>query len=167
MVRSDSLRVNSIIRDLMLNPNLYPCLLHFFRASSWEWNSLFHQWTEIVAERAPLRRIAGRAVLIGDGTKRAADGKYMPRVKKMAQESESASKSAFIHGHFFVLLVSSSEIQQNFSAFRFPFRFMMEMNLSANGKGMNRFPMWCRCFWMAFGLPCILALPYLYWTGIS
>lgn len=101
MVRSDSLGITSIIRDLTLNPSLYSCLEHFFRASSWEWDSVFYAWVNIVASKAPLRRIAGRTVLIGDGTKRAADGKYMPCVKKMVQESESASKPAFIHGHFF------------------------------------------------------------------
>ncbi len=101
MVRSDSLGITSIIWDLALNPDLYPCLEHFFRASSWEWDSVFYAWVKIAASKAPLRRVAGRAVLIGDGTKRAADGKYMPCVKKMVQESESASKPMFIHGHFF------------------------------------------------------------------
>ena len=50
---------------------------------------------------APLKNISGRAVLIGGGVKRASDGRYMPCIKKMVQESESASKPAFIHGHFF------------------------------------------------------------------
>ena len=101
MVRSDSLGITSIIRDLALNPNLYPCLDHFFRASSWQWDSVFYTWVKTAASKAPLWKVAGRTVLIGDGTKRAADGKYMPCVKKMVQESESASKPAFIHGHFF------------------------------------------------------------------
>jgi len=101
MVRSDSLGITSIIRDLSLNPSLYLCLEHFFRASSWEWDSLFYAWVKTVASKAPLLRIAGRVLLIGDGTKRAADGKHMPCVKKMVQESESASKPEFIHGHFF------------------------------------------------------------------
>lgn len=101
MIRSDCLGLTSIIRDLALMPSLYPSLEHFFRASSWEWDSIFYIWAKTVADQAPLRRIAGRTVLIGDGTKRAADGKYMPCVKKMVQESESASKKEFIYGHFF------------------------------------------------------------------
>lgn len=101
MIRSDCLGLTSIIRDLALRPSLYPSLEHFFRASSWEWDSIFYTWAKTVAAKAPLRRIAGRTVLIGDGTKRAADGKYMPCVKKMVQESESASKPEFIYGHFF------------------------------------------------------------------
>ena len=101
MVRSDSLGVTSVIRDLALNPMLYPSLIHFFHASSWEWDTVFYHWVQTVADYAPLYRISGRAVLIGDGTKRAVDGKYMPCTKKMIQESESASKQEFIHGHFF------------------------------------------------------------------
>lgn len=101
MVRSDSLGVTSVIRDLALNPNVYPCLMHFFHASSWEWDSIFDQWLQTAAANAPLYRISGRAVLVGDGTKRAVDGKYMPCTKKMVQESESASKPEYIYGHFF------------------------------------------------------------------
>lgn len=101
MVRSDSLGVTSVIRDLALNPKVYPSLIHFFHASPWEWDTVFYQWVQTVANQSPLYRISGRAVLIGDGTKRAVDGKYMPCAKKMIQESESASKQEFIHGHFF------------------------------------------------------------------
>ncbi len=97
MVRSDSLGVTSVIRD----PKVYPCLIHFFHASSWEWDTIFYQWLKTTARHAPLHRISGRAVLIGDGTKRAVDGKYMPCTKKMVQESESVSKQEFIHGQFF------------------------------------------------------------------
>lgn len=50
-----------------------------------------------------LKKISGRIVLIGDGEKRASDGKYMPCIKKMVQESESASRPMFIHGHLLVL----------------------------------------------------------------
>ena len=101
MVRSDSLGATSVIRDLALNPKVYPCLIHFFHASSWEWDTIFYQWLKTTACHAPLHRISGRAVLIGDGTKRAVDGKYMPCTKKMVQESESVSKQEFIHGQFF------------------------------------------------------------------
>ena len=101
LVRSDSLGVTSIIRDLALNSNVYYSLLHFFHAESWDWCSLFSTWTETVAQTAPLKRISGRVLLIGDGVKRASDGKFMPCTKKMVQKSESASKPSFIHGHFF------------------------------------------------------------------
>lgn len=101
MIRSDSLGITSIIRDLVLNPSLYNCLDHFFHADSWDWDDIFTRWTKTVSGYASLKQIAGRTVLIGDGVKRASDGRYMPCIKKMVQESESASKPTFIHGHFF------------------------------------------------------------------
>ena len=101
LVRSDSLGVTSVIRDLSLAPSFYPCLVHFFRADSWEWSCLFSTWAKTIAQEAPLKRISGRVLLIGDGVKRASDGKFMPCTKKMIQESENAKKHSFIHGHFF------------------------------------------------------------------
>ena len=101
MVRSDSLGITSIIRDLLLNPSLYNCMEHFFHADSWDWDDIFTKWTKTVSRYAPFKQISGRTVLIGDGIKRASDGRYMPCIKKMVQESESASKPTFIHGHFF------------------------------------------------------------------
>lgn len=101
MARSDSLGATSIIRDLALDPALYASMAHFFRADSWDLGDVASAWAGAVAAKAPLMRIAGRAVLIGDGVKRAADGRYMPCVKKMVQESEDSSKPRFIHGHLF------------------------------------------------------------------
>jgi len=101
LVRSDTLGVTSVIRDLALAPSVYPCLIHFFHAKSWDWYSLSCTWAETVANLAPLKRISGRVVLIGDGVKRASDGKFMPCIKKMVQESESANKPQDLFGHFF------------------------------------------------------------------
>ncbi len=99
MVRSDMLGITSVIRDLALKPALYSSMGHFFRADSWEWEDIFIAWARTLSSHAPLKRIAGRAVLVGDGVKRASDGRSMPCTKKMVQESESASKPSFIHGH--------------------------------------------------------------------
>lgn len=101
LIRSDMLGVTSVIRDLALLPSLYPCLIHFFRADSWNEASLFSAWAKTVAELAPVKRISGRIVLIGDGVKRASDGRFLPCIKKMAQESENANKPHYIYGHFF------------------------------------------------------------------
>lgn len=101
MTRSDSLGITSFIRALGLKYSLYHSLEHFFHADSWDWAAILYKWLDTVASKAPLKRISGRAVLIGDGSKRASDGKYMPCIKKMAQESESASKPRFIYGHLF------------------------------------------------------------------
>ncbi len=99
MVRSDMLGITSVIRSLALKSALYNSMNHFLRADSWEWEDIFTVWARTISGCAPLKRIAGRAVLVSDGVKRASDRRYMPCTKKMVQESESASKPSFIHGH--------------------------------------------------------------------
>ena len=87
------LGITSVIRDPARDPALYSSMGHFFRADSWEREGIFIAWIQAISSRAPLKWIAGRAVLAGDGVKRASDGRYMPCTKKMVQESESASKA--------------------------------------------------------------------------
>jgi len=76
-------------------------MIHFFRASSWKLDSLVSRWYQVVLHFAPLYRECGRAVLVGDGVKQAKEGRFMPGVKKLFQESENSSKLEYIFGHMF------------------------------------------------------------------
>ena len=40
-------------------------------------------------------------VLIGDGVKQSKEGRRIPAVKKLFQESENSAKPEYIHGHMF------------------------------------------------------------------
>lgn len=101
MLRSDRLGATSIIRDLAIAPGLYESMIHFFRSSAYSLESLREQWCRCVLKRAPLARCRNRFILVGDGVKQSKEGRKMPGVKKMSQESETSSKPQFIHGHFF------------------------------------------------------------------
>ncbi len=101
MLRSDKLGVTSIIRDLALNPGCYDSILHFFRASSWSLDEIRKRWFSAVRQYAPLYREGGFHVLVGDGVKQSKEGRRMPRVKKLFQESENSAKPEYIHGHMF------------------------------------------------------------------
>lgn len=101
MIRSDKLGTTSIMRDLALNPKLYETMNHFFRASSWTLEAIRHKWLQVVKTYAPLYTVAGYTILIGDGVKQAKEGKHMPGVKKLFQESENSSKPEYIFGHMF------------------------------------------------------------------
>ena len=101
MLRSDKLGVTSVIRDLALNPACYDSLLHFFRASSWSLADIRTRWCSAVREYAPLYREGNFHVLVGDGVKQSKEGRRMPGVKKLFQESENSAKPAYIHGHMF------------------------------------------------------------------
>jgi len=101
MTRSDKLGTTSIIRDLALNPKFYETMNHFFRASSWRLENIKLKWFEVVSSYAPLYKEEDYTILIGDGVKQAKEGRHMPGVKKLFQESENSSKPEYIFGHMF------------------------------------------------------------------
>ena len=43
----------------------------------------------------------GMPILIGDGVKQSKEGKKMPSVKRLHQESENSGKAEYIFGHMF------------------------------------------------------------------
>lgn len=101
MLRSDKLGVTSVIRDLALSPDCYLSMLHFFRASSWSLDEIRQCWFSAVREYAPLYKEGDFHVLVGDGVKQSKEGRRMPGVKKLFQESENSAKPEYIHGHMF------------------------------------------------------------------
>lgn len=101
MLRSDKLGLTSVIRDLALAPDCYGSIIHFFRASSWSLDDIRRRWFSAVLEYAPLYREGNFHVLVDDGVKQSKEGRRMPGVKKLFQESENSAKPGFIHGHMF------------------------------------------------------------------
>jgi hypothetical protein len=101
MVREDHLGVTSIIRALGLNPEMYETMVHFFRATSWRLSEIKKTWIKIVYGSGLVYSVCGRPLQIGDGVKASKEGRKMPGVKKLAQESENSGKAAYIHGHMF------------------------------------------------------------------
>ena len=101
MLRSDQLGVTSVIRDLALSPGCYDSMLHFFRASSWSLEGIRKRWFSAVKQYAPLYTEGIFHVLVGDGVKQSKEGRRMPGVKKLFQESENSAKPEYIHGHMF------------------------------------------------------------------
>lgn len=100
-VRSDHLGVTSIVRALSLRGRYYDNLLDCCHSSAIKLPALTALWarTAVHLFGDNVERVAGRPVLIVDGKKTAKEGKKMPAVKSLHQESESNSKSSFIMGH--------------------------------------------------------------------
>lgn len=101
MIRSEHLGVTSIIRALGIAPRHYEALLHFFRAHSWTLSAVKETWIKIVMRSGLLYRINGLPVIIGDGVKQSKEGRKMPCVKRLFQESENSAKPEYIFGHMF------------------------------------------------------------------
>ena len=101
MLRSDSLGLTSIIRDLNLSHNSYATIIHFFHASSWTLEGIANKWCGIVKGFTPIYKEDGVTILVGDGVKASKEARKMPGVKKLHQESENSSKGEYIFGHMF------------------------------------------------------------------
>ena len=101
MLRSDHLGVTSIVRELLLTDNAYNAMLHFFRSTAWNIDKIMLTWVDILKSASVLIQQSGRYILIGDGVKEAKEGRKMPGVKSLHQESDNSSKGEYIHGQLF------------------------------------------------------------------
>ena len=114
MLRSDSLGITSIIRDLNLSHSSYATMIHFFHASSWTLEIISNKWVYVVKSFAPIYKEDGITILVGDGVKASKEARKMPGIKKLHQESENSSKGEYIFGHMFggigVLAGNSSKL---------------------------------------------------------
>jgi hypothetical protein len=99
VARSDTLGVSSIIRALLLAPTTYPALLHFFHSTAWSVEELMVYWWQWLTRENVAFRVGGRIVLLADHTKTPKDGRRMPAVTTLHQDSETASKPTFFRGH--------------------------------------------------------------------
>lgn len=101
-VRIDLLGVTSIVRAMGFKQFCYDRILDFYHGNGLKLEKLSIIWTRTVLKIFPdVLRVNGRLLLVGDGIKIPKEGKKMPAVKGLHQESESNSKPSFIMGHSF------------------------------------------------------------------
>ena len=97
---SDHDGVTSIIRIFGLVPICYDRILDFLHSPALDLDLLLGLWVKLVIKIFPKPILTNnRYVLIGDGIKIAKEGKKMPGVKCLHQESYSNSKAEYIMGH--------------------------------------------------------------------
>ena len=99
VTRQDVYGVSSIVRALSLAPVYYPALLHFFHSTAWTAERLYRHWEAWLIRQPVVDRVADRVVLLGDHTKQPKDGRRMPGVTTLHQDSETSSKPSFFRGH--------------------------------------------------------------------
>jgi hypothetical protein len=100
-LRPDLAGVTSLVRSLGLADGCYHRLLHFFHCAALPVSALTACWLQAVRRLLAHRfvRIQGRPVVIVDGLKRPKEGRKMPAVKCLHQESTCNAKAPFIMGH--------------------------------------------------------------------
>ena len=99
ITKNDSLGVTSIIRALLLPAGANNNLLNFFHSTAWSTESLFLCWARWIKMEHRALMINNRIVIVGDHTKAPKDGRKMPALTTLHQDSESASKPSFFRGH--------------------------------------------------------------------
>jgi hypothetical protein len=116
-VRPDLAGVTSFIRASFLEPGCYQLLLNFFHSSALVIPALTEAWVKLVMLLFVPVKEAGYVVFVADGLKVAKEGKKMPAVKSLHQESVDNSKAEYIMGHSFqvVSLLVTATTGQVFS----------------------------------------------------
>ena len=99
ILRKEKYGVTDAIRSIGLPENCYESLTHFFKADSWNIEDLSNGWTRTVFDQDETYRINENCIFIIDATKISKEGKCMPAVKRMHQESENSGKGQYIYGH--------------------------------------------------------------------
>ena len=99
VLRQDTYGVSSLIRALSLTPVCYPCLLHFFHSYAWTSPTILEYWWQWLIKEKTVYRVGESIVLLGDHTKCVKDGRRMPGVSTLHQDSETGSKPSFFRGH--------------------------------------------------------------------
>jgi hypothetical protein len=98
MAITDMVGVSSWCRFWLLDVNGYHSLLQFFRSSAWSLSALTHHWVVFVLAQQQVVYRHGRCVLLGDHTYVSKEGRRMPGVVTLHQESETQSKPSCFRG---------------------------------------------------------------------
>jgi hypothetical protein len=97
--RADNLGVTSFVRVLNLRGDAYHRLLHLFHSKALNLDVLTACWVRLCLVLFRPFWVGQRLVCIADGIKAPKEGKRMPAVKLLHQESQNNTKPEYIMGH--------------------------------------------------------------------
>jgi len=99
-IKFDALGITSLARGASILPCYYTSMLNFFNSTAVNLEILQSLWISVIFNGfSGIVRLNGRCIIVGDGIKIGKEGKKMPGVKWLHQESESNSKAEYIMGH--------------------------------------------------------------------
>ena len=101
IIRTNNGGITRMISSLKMKPGLYHNMLHFFRSEGYTVSDLYDKWIKIVERETELLQKAGRVILLGDHIKIPKEGRRMPDIQIMHQDSENSGKSEYIEGHIY------------------------------------------------------------------
>lgn len=100
-IRTELLGVTSFVRSAFIHESRYRLLLHHFHSNALNIDKLCGIWVRLVLRILKPVTAGGFIVMIADGLKVAKEGRKMPAVKSLHQESANNSKPPYIMGHSF------------------------------------------------------------------
>jgi len=100
-IRNDMNGVTSFVRCLNFLPNTYPLFLNFFHSSGICLSKLRLLWAKQCLKifSKSITTFNGRIVLLADGIKNPKEGRRMPGIKNLHQESTNNSKPEYVMAH--------------------------------------------------------------------
>jgi hypothetical protein len=101
VIRPDTRGVSSVISALRMKSERYTSLLKFFRSTSFDIDGLYQKLITVCMRILPRKTVNGRVILVRDHIKASKEGRRMPVIEKLHQESQNSGKGAFIEGHLF------------------------------------------------------------------
>ena len=96
--------VTSYVNGLGLDESFYGAALHWFHSKSFRIDEVCERWGQWLSSHTAAHRLNGQLVYLGDGIKVGKEGRKMPGVKGLHQESEDVNKPEWIRGHYFSAL---------------------------------------------------------------
>ncbi len=96
--------VTSYLNGLGLEEDCYGRALHWFRSQAFKMDEVCQRWSQWLSEHPQVKTLKGQRVYAGDSIKVCKEGRKMPGVKGLHQESEDVSKPEWIRGHYFSAL---------------------------------------------------------------
>jgi hypothetical protein len=92
--------VTSYVNAVGLSEQYYHQALHWFNSSAFSINDLCYWWGEWLSKHPNTHPLKGERVYVGAGIKVGKEGRKMPEVKGLHQESEDVSKPEWVQGHY-------------------------------------------------------------------
>ena len=99
MLRSGKRGVTQIISVLRLRPELYHTMLHFFRSTAYTVDEIYKRWVVVAGKHGEFLKVSERIVLLGDHIKISKEGRRMPGIEILHQDSQNSGKREFVEGH--------------------------------------------------------------------
>jgi hypothetical protein len=101
VLNSQPSAITSYVNALGLTESYYHQALHWFESKAFNVKGLTLGWSKWVSQHENLYRIKEKRVYVGDGIKVGKEGRKMPGVKRLHQESGNVAKPEWIRGHYF------------------------------------------------------------------